>query len=72
MSIDVQLPSLITLLSRRKEPMSVKEFAAFLHVSNKSVYDSIKRDAFPVIRFGGTIRIDPVHAAKWLRERQVK
>ena len=66
------LPSLISVLSRRKEPLKVKELAAILRISERSVYNAIEDDGLPVIRIGGTIRIDPVHAAKWLRARQVK
>jgi hypothetical protein len=36
------------------------------------VYNAISDDNLPVIKIGGVIRIDPVHAADWLRARVVK
>jgi excisionase family DNA binding protein len=66
------LPSLITRLGQQKHPLTVPEFAELLRVSRRAVYYSVKNDGLPVIRIGSSIRIDPVHAAKWLRERQVK
>jgi len=63
------MPSLITRLGSRKQPLTVAELADVLRVSKRSVYYSIKNDGLPVIKIGSTIRIDPVHAAKWLRER---
>lgn len=66
------LPSLISELAARREPLTVKEFAAVMRVSIKSVYNAIDTAAFPVTRFMGSIRIDPGHAAKWLRARQVR
>jgi excisionase family DNA binding protein len=65
--------SLITSLRRsRGGPMTVKQLAGFLHVSKRSVYNAISDDNLPVIKIGGVIRIDPVHAADWLRARVVK
>jgi excisionase family DNA binding protein len=69
--MDTVLPSLITRLSRERSPMSVDEFAEMLRISRRAVYYAVKKDGLPAIRIGGTIRIDPVHAAKWLRARQV-
>jgi len=66
------LPSLITGLSRQRKPLTVREFAAYLRISKRSVYNAIEKSKLPVIRIGGTLRIDPVNAAKWLRERQIK
>jgi excisionase family DNA binding protein len=64
--------SLLSVLGTRKDPMTVKEFAAILRISTRAVYKAVETDSLPVIRIGTTIRIDPVHAAKWLRARQVK
>jgi excisionase family DNA binding protein len=66
------LPSLISRLQSQREPMTVKELAASLRVSTRTIYDMIEKDDLPVIRIGTTIRLDPVHVAKWLRARQVK
>jgi excisionase family DNA binding protein len=63
--------SLITLLARKKEPMTVKQLAEYLRISKRSVYNAIEKDSLPVIRIGSTIRLDPVHVARWLRKRQV-
>ena len=73
MSISTEVPfaSLITRLGNQKEPLTVKEMAGILRISVRSVYNAIERESFPVIRIGSTIRIDPVHAAKWLRARRV-
>ena len=65
-------PSLITRLSREKNPLTVAELANLLRVSKRSIYYSIQNDGLPVIRIGSTMRIDPVHAAKWLRARTIK
>jgi excisionase family DNA binding protein len=65
------LPSLITRLSQQKHPLTVPEFAELLRVSRRAVYYSVKNDGLPVIRIGSSIRIDPVHAAKWLRVRHI-
>jgi excisionase family DNA binding protein len=72
LSVEVPFPSLITRLRNQKEPLTVPEFADILRVSKRSVYYSIKNDNLPVIKIGSSIRIDPVHAAKWLRARQLK
>jgi excisionase family DNA binding protein len=66
------LPSLVSSLLNHRKGLTVKQFADIIGVSDKSVYDAIKEDGLPVIRFRGSIRIDPVHAAKWLRARQVR
>jgi excisionase family DNA binding protein len=68
--VDNVLPSFLTRLSREKTPLSVKELAKMLNVSVRAVYYAIEKDGLPAIRVGGSIRVDPVHAAKWLRERQ--
>ena len=64
-------PSTIERIAAHKGPFTVKELAAILRVSVRSVYNAIKDDGLPVIKIGGVIRIDPVHAANWLRERKV-
>lgn len=66
------LPSLITVLSRRKELMSIPELAKLLRVSAKSLYRYADKGNLPTVRIGGSVRVDPVHVARWLRERQVK
>lgn len=63
--------SLLTHLARKKEPMTVAQLATYLHISKRSVYNAIQNDSLPVIRIGSTIRLDPVHVARWLRKRQV-
>jgi excisionase family DNA binding protein len=67
--MNIALPSLITSLSHKKTPLTVAELATFLRVSKRTVYYAIQNDGLPVIRIGSTMRIDPVHAAKWLRQR---
>jgi predicted DNA-binding transcriptional regulator AlpA len=66
------LPSLVSSLLTYKRGLTVKQFADIIGISGKSVYDAIKEDGLPMIRFRGSIRIDPVHAAEWLRARQVR
>lgn len=71
-SINTVLPSMITQLGQRKNALTVPELAQLLRVSKRAIYYAVANDGLPVIRIGTTIRIDPVHAAKWLRERQIK
>jgi excisionase family DNA binding protein len=66
------LPSLITLLGRRKEAMTIPELAKLIRVSKRSLYRYAAKENLPTMRIGGNIRVDPVHVAKWLRARQVK
>jgi excisionase family DNA binding protein len=63
---------LIERIAANKGPFTVKELAAILRVSVRSAYNAIKDDGLPVIRIGRTIRLDPVHVARWLRKRQVR
>ncbi len=72
MTMEEEAPrSLLTHLARKKEPMTVKQLADYLRISIRSVYNAISHDDLPVIRIGRTIRLDPVHVARWLRKRQV-
>jgi excisionase family DNA binding protein len=68
----IALPSLITRLSEQRKPLTVEELAELLRISRRSVYYAIQKSGLPVIRIGSTVRIDPVHAAKWLRARQIR
>jgi excisionase family DNA binding protein len=73
MTMEEEAPrSLLTHLARKKEPMSVEELATYLHISKRSVYNAIADDGLPVIRIGRTLRLDPVHVSRWLRQRVVK
>jgi excisionase family DNA binding protein len=62
-------PSIIESIAQRTEMLKVKELAAILRVSVRSVYNAIENDRLPVIRIGAVIRIDPVDAAAWLSAR---
>ena len=63
--------SLLSTLEKRTGAMTVKELATLLSVSVRTIYNMIEKDGFPVIRIGASMRIDPVQAAKWLRDRRV-
>ena len=65
------LLSLLSSLEKRTGAMTVKELATLLSVSVRTIYNMIEKDGFPVIRIGASMRIDPVQAAKWLRDRRV-
>jgi excisionase family DNA binding protein len=72
MTMEEEAPrSLLTHLARIRTPMTVAELAKYLHISKRSVYNAVTDDGLPVIRIGRTIRLDPVHVARWLRKRQV-
>jgi excisionase family DNA binding protein len=52
-------PSLIT----------ANALAGYLDVSRKSIYAWVKSGMLPAMRFGASIRFDPVTTAKWVRAR---
>jgi iron only hydrogenase large subunit-like protein len=52
--------------------LTTKELAHMLRVSGSSLYARARegRMGRAVIRFGGTIRFDPVYTAQWLRSME--
>jgi excisionase family DNA binding protein len=42
----------------KSELMTVDDVAADLHISKRHVYELIKRDLQPVVRFGNVLRIE--------------
>jgi excisionase family DNA binding protein len=64
--------TIIEKIEKLETAMTVKEFGAMLGVSPKTLYAAVKAGRVPVMRVGGSIRIDPAEAADYLRERSTK
>lgn len=54
-------------MTREKLPevMTVRDLQVFLNVSKGTAYDLIKRNEFPVIRFGRILRINKEKFLEW-------
>ena len=70
--MDKIMPSLISRLGQQKAPLTVKELSELLRISKRTAYNMIENQGLPAIKIGSTLRVDPVHAAKWLRSRTLR
>lgn len=60
-------PDLAACIEVGKKALTVVELAALLSVSTKQLYKMIRRGDIPSFRIAGSIRMDPVPTARWLR-----
>jgi len=49
---------------------TVREFARFLHVHEKTIYDWVSRGEVPCIRLGNRLRFLPSDVSRWLQARK--
>ncbi len=62
---------LVQQLRNRKTALRPKEFAIMLAISERQVTTLIKAGRMPGFKIGGSVRIDPGHAADWLEKRLI-
>ena len=58
-------------LEQLKGLLTVRELRTHLNLSKTTLYDKVQQGTVPYLRFGTTIRFDPVRIAIWLREQEV-
>jgi excisionase family DNA binding protein len=58
-------------LEHSKGLLTVRELQTYLNLSKTTLYDKVQQGTIPYLRFGTTIRFDPVRIAIWLREQEV-
>ena len=50
--------------------ITVAEAAQMLNISKTTLYDQIRYEGFPVVRFGKLVRICPSDMREWLKKRR--
>jgi excisionase family DNA binding protein len=50
--------------------ITVEEAAQMLHMGRTKLYDLIRYEGFPVVRFGKMVRIRPSDLQEWLEKRE--
>jgi excisionase family DNA binding protein len=63
--------TLIEKLKSMNNALTVTELAGMLHMGKTAIYDMVRREAIPCIRFGYSVRFDPQEIADWLQQRCV-
>lgn len=58
---------LATRIENRHNALTVSELADILSLSKQQVYSLVQRGHIPSIKIAGSIRLDPVATANWLR-----
>jgi excisionase family DNA binding protein len=64
---DVHPHELASQIERYQRALTVSELASILTLSRQQIYCLVKRGHIPSIKIAGTIRLDPVITARWLR-----
>jgi excisionase family DNA binding protein len=62
----LDLPSRI---ERRRKALTVSELAELISLSPKQVYKLVQQGHLPSYRIAGSIRLDPITTAQWLRSQ---
>jgi len=54
------------------EPLliTVADAAEMLKISRTTLYDMIRYESFPVVRFGKLVRVNPKKMQEWLEQRE--
>ena len=61
--------SVATTIERTRGLLTPQVLAELLAVSTQAIYLWVKQGRIPVVRFGTSIRFDPVTTAEWLRSK---
>lgn len=66
-SVGVGSTDLATHIEHRHKALTVSELADILSLSKQQIYSLVQRGQIPSIKIAGSIRLDPVATANWLR-----
>ena len=61
--------TLIETIETRETALTVDELSHLINMSPKTIYKAIKAGRLPAMRILGSIRLDPIETAAWLRSR---
>lgn len=67
--LSVEETATMEKIASSRTALTVRELAAILNFSGRTIYDWVKQGRIPAMRFGSSLRFDPKVTAEWLRER---
>jgi len=59
--------TIIDNIEQRDSALTVRELSAMISMSPKTIYKAIDAGRLPSMRILGSIRLDPLETAEWLR-----